>query len=958
MCAWGVSAKPDGGFCDRPMTQPAQPGALDHARKLAGLGLQVLPAGHKQKAPTLDWKKYQNQPTAPMLERWFSNKTPSNYWVMTGPMSGIAVLDCDNIDTIRWWNTKLGELLVGVHQVKTRKGRHFYFGLKELAAGFGTWSHHRPVTVADGWAGPGSSGGTIELSFDLRCNGAGVIAAGSVHETGHVYEWVGSAGEPSSLAQLGPVPPELLSAVAAGLAAEGDSRKDSTGQTRSLLTKLLTSVPDEGGRNDWLARVAGHYAKQFRTIPELYDYHVAEAAAKMPTPLDQAEIDKISESIWKKEHEQPPEAPDDGVLDWESKDGTEAAPIRVRAADEDSGYLASGSEIIMCQVKYKVDGEDITAVAPWSDFDIVARGVIDDPDSEGESAYIGTLIRSVQGDRRDILLTTADMSDSRRLNAWLAGHHVTIGAPDSLWPRNLSPGVRLLRYLRAQKPQSYRVAAYLGWDKTEQGFICHEGIIRADGIHPFEQVRPNPAWRSSNVHDWRYGFDGTRAEAMDALRTVATFHDETIAAVHLSWMIAGLLKDQLAAIGASWFPFELVQASSNSAKTTGFFTLTHHLFGAGKLTGGQITPPMLRDHLATHRNGVFWGDDMEELTPKHWEHARNAANGRASSITNMVDRTARDIPLVASLHLSGEGFDFGGQTALYDRSVRIKPPPVDTRRSLIDPTRLQWDDVTAFTDEIGDADGLRGVAGHVVAAALAASEDVLGTLTGGLASLVPAHLSGRFGGTIAQVRAGARVLAAMLGEPIWIERVDAWAATQEDHGALNRVFSIIIPAFLKVSAADNHRPVLKSQPPWYGNPSPAYVEDGAVWINAEILVDWWATWAPKNGHQVLDRTDTTDAVRSQLDRAGVPSIRQGKQGIDHRQPYVAGTGTIDNKRGVRKRYQRLPAEIGQTVIEIAGVDDETSPERGTQGCVPGTTTVPRYLQEVIEALPDIVPGTQ
>jgi putative DNA primase/helicase len=66
----------------------------------------------------------------------------------------------------------------------------------------------------------------------------------------------------------------------------------------SMLSHLLANRPDEGGRNNWLARVAGHYAVQ---LPWKDAYEETVRGLGRELGLEAAEIEKLITSIWEAE---------------------------------------------------------------------------------------------------------------------------------------------------------------------------------------------------------------------------------------------------------------------------------------------------------------------------------------------------------------------------------------------------------------------------------------------------------------------------------------------------------------------------------------------------------------------------------------------------------------------------------------------------------------------------------
>lgn len=880
-------------------------GALDHANKLADLGFNVLPAGRGQKAPTIKWTQWQNRSSKSMLPTWFRNGVDSNYWICTGAVSGICVLDCDNTETIRWWDAKLSGRLRAVDQVSTRKGRHFYFRLGELwPGGFPSWSVHREIEILN-QDGSGS-GKTLRLDFDLRCNGTGVIAAGSVHETGHIYQWVDAKGvethPPASRTQLIEVPEILTSAASAGLAGGDGTGGEGGGAsgTRSILTQLLKTPPTEGGRNDWLTRVCGHYAKEYRTRRDAYEYHVQEAAAKITVALDPAEIDKITQSVWRKEQETPSvvdEPPGDWDPQWEQDDAIseQARAQRVREASADTGWLVSGPDsAIMCVIRQKVDNggtdgkaEAVTGLAPWSDFDLIARGVVDDPDPEVERAYDLTILRQRAADHRDLLLYAKTLADPRKMAAWLAEQGVSVIPPDNIWPRSGGWNTRLGRYLEAQKPPRFYVANMLGWDDRALGFVCHEGIIRPDGLSDFETVRPAPALR--NQAHYRYGYkpgpEGM-AEARAVLNETLTFHQTEIAGVFGAWWAASLVKPLIES-QTGQFPFMALEAPAESGKTRGMFALLVQL--SGNQQGQSVmTAAAMRDAVGAHNSGLVWIDDKEAVEDVH-ELLRSMTAGGALTKKG-EDRTSQvTTRLVAPVVISGEHLGLNDQKALRDRAVVLNPASPVRRRSLHNTGEAQWEDVKRLQARYDN--DLTCLAGNIVAlaldgAAIEATPEKIAAVRG--------VMSGRrLADKLAVLRIGARILASMTGDMSWVDVVDNWidGLNTADLDA-NSVELKLAPTALRVADFPD-RPEIGR----YGRPpTPVFIREDEipdseqilrgtgpvptrfrrrVAIHPKNLADWWQQYK-RGTSDVVRRTDTADAILAQIKALGEEHVEKIK----------------------------------------------------------------------------------
>lgn len=258
-----------------------QPSVSDVAFEFHRHGIRsLLPVrlGEKSPDPNLlpSWKPFQVEPpTNEQLIGWFDNGVKRNIFIVCGEVNRLVVVDCDNDAAVEFWERRVGrDLLWRTTRIRTSKGRHFYFRLRRSSPRVQSWRRHE--------------GG---LNFEVQSDGAGVVGPGSIHESGAVYRFeVG-------LDQLQDAP--------RGLAEDPqDPNRESAATVtagRSRLVDLLHSPPDEGGRNDWLTRVAGHYARSFKHR-DAYEHHVRQANAALRSPLPASEVAKTATSIWTAEH--------------------------------------------------------------------------------------------------------------------------------------------------------------------------------------------------------------------------------------------------------------------------------------------------------------------------------------------------------------------------------------------------------------------------------------------------------------------------------------------------------------------------------------------------------------------------------------------------------------------------------------------------------------------------------
>lgn len=145
---------------------------------------------------------------------------------------------------------------------------------------------------------------------DLRVGpGAYVVLPGSIHPaTGKPYT---VADDRPEYALTDDDVREIWSAYGAALPGAGSPARSHdlpVGGVRlggSNVVELLSNPPERGSgqTNDWLTKVAGHYAHQYRDRRDLYVLHVRLAAAMVDSSYEDTET--VMESIWGSEQAKP-----------------------------------------------------------------------------------------------------------------------------------------------------------------------------------------------------------------------------------------------------------------------------------------------------------------------------------------------------------------------------------------------------------------------------------------------------------------------------------------------------------------------------------------------------------------------------------------------------------------------------------------------------------------------------
>jgi hypothetical protein len=256
---------------------------LDATREAAlqylAMGWSIIPVGIDTKTPCIQWAQYQERrPTQEEVEGWFDRGVPDgkgglttifNIGIVTGAISNLVVLDCDNDEAVAYAVTDADAW--SVVGVKTSRGRHFYFahpgGRVQNAVG-GT---------AHNW--PAVSG------LDLRGDGGYVVAPpsvkfGSTGSLAHAYSWTFDKSELETLvSDLQKWPGISVSTVSdtteefsfeklslSGVRTYGERAWD---QAKKRVDALGRLMQDGDGRNNWLTRYVGECVAQEMTVDEV-----------------------------------------------------------------------------------------------------------------------------------------------------------------------------------------------------------------------------------------------------------------------------------------------------------------------------------------------------------------------------------------------------------------------------------------------------------------------------------------------------------------------------------------------------------------------------------------------------------------------------------------------------------------------------------------------------------------
>ena len=798
---------------------------MDVWREYSEQGLEVFPLKKGGKNPGTDFGiKWQQdwvragRRTYPELAQTYESGT-YGLWLATGQISKRVVLDLDRPEAETYWRERLGEDTFNrALKVTTGRGTHLHFRIRQDDERH--WESHSDEQVG----------------YDFRGDGGGVVLPPSVHKTGRTYEWLDG---------------ELLDAPEA-LRKENQprvvrARQEGRNSNASTLAELLALPPDDPGRgNNWLARVAGHLAKAEKRYYDRYLGLLRNINWASDDPIEEGAFMKTAESIWNAEHG------------------------KSEVHNQDNGWLVGDGTRLFTLVEVGTGDEKKLMPGEWADFDIKVRSIT--------RAQDGTMVYTVDLFTDDhtyegVQLDPAIFSSDAKTTQWLAIRGATILPPQYDKYAGTVHRARLAKYVKNQQAESSNAVRHLGWNSRLGQFIVHEGVITPDlQIVPHSGSVPDGVLTS--WAPYCYGVVAEQ-EAIEVLREVLTYQEETVTSVFGSWWVMALLKGRFQ---TSQFPFMSIEAPSESGKTNGFFGL---MVGMAGNTGGhgQYTAPAFRDALAGHRNGITWLDDMTEINDLQDTIRQLTAEGHTSK-KGTDRRETETVQLLCPLVVSGEGLgSVMSEKAMRDRAVSLEITSPKGRKSRKDPSRPQWDDIQEMLARYGGKpEDMSAVAGTLVSLVHRRAD-----MLAGLRDL--RTTAGRHGDKMAIIRMGARILADILGDDSHVERVDAWCAAQTDEGSVNYAISEIVPWFLRSNllptSANGH------QAAYYD----AKVD--TVWVSPQKLAD---AWRARNGLSSRERQlGTEDAIRAELKANGVDLAGKSKwvsRKPDQKAKYCALTGAL------------------------------------------------------------------
>jgi hypothetical protein len=194
------------------------------------------------------------------IKQWWSKFPDANIGIVTGKESGLVVMDIDprNGGDVTFSNLCLAHGAPDTLSVKTGgDGTHLVFQYPDGVE----WVKGQANALGDG--------------VDIKADGGYIVAAPSLHASGQRYQWA----EPQ--AAIAPLPDWLLASLVLP-----ETKKEAR-----------HGAIVEGGRNNYMASVAGRLKQEGKANGELFRLLQEENHLSCTPPLSDDEIEQVARSI-------------------------------------------------------------------------------------------------------------------------------------------------------------------------------------------------------------------------------------------------------------------------------------------------------------------------------------------------------------------------------------------------------------------------------------------------------------------------------------------------------------------------------------------------------------------------------------------------------------------------------------------------------------------------------------
>lgn len=238
---------------------------LKHALDYLARGWSIVPCKPFTKQPYVKWRDYQTRkPTPAEVHTWWRKWPRAGIALVTGTLSGIAVVDIDQ----KSGGTTAGHEITPL-MAKTPGGTHLFYETNGRG----------PAPTGANYDSPGGKA-------DLRGDGGYVLLPPSLHPSGQRYKWI-VQGEPS------PIPGWVEKIPRAS-----DKQPD-TGERKTWLRELIANGCEDGKRNDGTSSYAGYLAKQGLPVDVALETIQLWNETKNSPPLPAIEVETTVRSTYR-----------------------------------------------------------------------------------------------------------------------------------------------------------------------------------------------------------------------------------------------------------------------------------------------------------------------------------------------------------------------------------------------------------------------------------------------------------------------------------------------------------------------------------------------------------------------------------------------------------------------------------------------------------------------------------
>lgn len=209
---------------------------LERVGDLWGRGFSVIPIVERGKKPAIPWADYQRRlATMDELNDWFGNGRAHNIGIVTGAVSGIVAIDCDSPQAIAWADAHLPAT-----PMRTRTGRG---GEHRIYRHPGGAPIRNKVKIQTDQS---------RLALDVRADGGFIVAPGSIHASGTVYEKLGPWPPIEALpvfdpAWIAPAPNPIPDRVSRSTGPRVASVDDRLKRAHAYAAKVPPAIEGQGG---------------------------------------------------------------------------------------------------------------------------------------------------------------------------------------------------------------------------------------------------------------------------------------------------------------------------------------------------------------------------------------------------------------------------------------------------------------------------------------------------------------------------------------------------------------------------------------------------------------------------------------------------------------------------------------------------------------------------------------